>query len=210
VEGRIHAETLVAASGAIAGFSAQQSLLAQLISSNDQATLSQFKVATMKNNERFFFGTPLNNALIGNAETEIGAKLWSLAAGGAVAAGLDISRLPNTDPMFAYVANSVGSDFFPSLSENRPALPAKELLKTVWPLAMKCFNGEISGATAKSGPTSMQWRPVIASYAANTFIRQVKNVLEPAKSLQILMETAIYCSKIDSTAATQVNSGRSH
>jgi hypothetical protein len=35
--------------------------------------------------------------------------------------------------------------------------------------------------------------------AGNTFIRQVQPVLDPIKALTIVMETAIYASKLDPT-----------
>jgi hypothetical protein len=60
-----------------------------------------------------------------------------------------------------------------------------------------CFNGELSGAVAKSGAVSQRWRPIIAAYAANTFIRKVQSVLGPAAAIVIVMETAIYTSKLD-------------
>ena len=60
-----------------------------------------------------------------------------------------------------------------------------------------CFQGELSGAGAKSGAVSQRWRPVIAAYAANRFIRDARSVLLPAESLTIVMETAIYASKLD-------------
>ena len=121
-----------------------------------------------------------------------------LASIGAVA-GLNASELPKLENMFKHVSQTLGGELegFPSLSEHRPQAPARELLQQFWPLAVMCFNGELSGAVAKSGAVRQRWRPIIAAYAANTFIRKVQSVLGPAAAIVIVMETAIYTSKLD-------------
>jgi hypothetical protein len=96
-------------------------------------------------------------------EAEAGLRLWSVAAGGAIAAGLNASELPKLENMFKHVSQTLGGELegFPSLSEHRPQAPARELLQQFWPLALMCFNGELSGAVAKSGAVSQRWRPII-------------------------------------------------
>jgi len=198
VEGRIHAETLLASIGAIAGFAAQRAFFAESVENEGRAA-REIKIATTASGVKYFFGEPLNRTLFPTTEAEAGLRLWSVAAGGAIAAGLNASELPKLENMFKHVSQTLGGELegLPSLSEHRPQAPARELLQQFWPLALKCFNGELSGTVAKSGAVSQRWRPIIAAYAANTFIRKVQSVLGPANAIVIVMETAIYTSKLD-------------
>ena len=199
VDGRIHAETLLASIGGIAGFAAQRAFFAKLAESQDQSAKPEIRIATTASGGKYFFGEPLNRTLFPLVEAEASLKLWSLAAGGAVAVGLSASDMPKLEDLFKHVSQTLGTELegLPSLPDNRPRAPARELLRRSWPLAIMCFKGELSGAAAKSGVVSQYWRPVIAAYAANTFIRQVQSVLAPAKALIIVIETAIYASKLD-------------
>ena len=199
VDGRIHAETMIAAAGAIAGYAAQRALFARAAETGVDLELH---IATTARGDQFFFGEPLNQSLLPQSDAEAPEKLWSLAAGGAVAAGLAAEDLPDVGPMFAHVAGAIGGDKegLSSLEQYQPHLPAKDLLKVVWPLALMCFNGELSGKVIK--PTiivTQRWRPVIAATAVNTFIRQVSSVLPPAAALTVAMEAAIYASKLQPT-----------
>jgi hypothetical protein len=202
VNGRIHAETFITASGAIAGFAAQQALFFHLTEAKDNSTLDQIKVVTTKTGGKYYFGEPLNRTLFPQSNAEGPLKLWSLAAGAAVANGLHQSDLPDPAAMFAHVSQALGGELegLPSIpKQNHPQLPAKELLKLVWPLAMMCFSGELSGVVAKSGAVTQRWRPVISARAAHTFMRQVKDVLDPNKAVILVMEGAIYASKLNRT-----------
>jgi hypothetical protein len=183
VNGRVHAETVLASIGAIAGFAAQRALFAA--ETAEQPAMRGIHIATTKSGGKYFFGEPLNRARFPSSNADAYLRLWSLAAGGAIAAGLSESDL--------------GGDLegLPSLREHRPQAGAQELLKLFWPLATMCFQGELSGAVAKSGAVSQRWRPVIAAYAANRFIQDARSVLLPAEALIIVMETAIYASKLD-------------
>jgi hypothetical protein len=199
VDGRIHADTLIASVGAIAGFAAQRALFAQLAESGDQGMKREIQIVTTTSGAKYYFGEPLNRALVPASDADAPLKLWSLAAGAAVASGLSASDLPKLEDMFAHVSETLGGERegLPSLPENRPHMPARELLKLFWPLAMMCFKGELSGAIAKSGEVSQRWRPVIAAYTANSLMQKVRSVLAPTKALVIVMESAIYASKLD-------------
>ncbi len=122
-----------------------------------------------------------------------------MTAGAAIAAGLKLEELPSVDSFFEHVAKTLGGPLegSPSITKYSFQLPSKDLLKLVWPLALKCFNSELSGAMMK--PTVIvpqRWRPVVAARAVNTFIGQVATVLPPKDALTIVMETAIYASKL--------------
>jgi hypothetical protein len=198
VDGRVHAETLLAASGAIAGFAAQRALMSGMSAEAIVEPSSGFHIVRTTRGGFFFYGEPLDQALIPLSPADP-HKLWALAASGAVDAGLDANDLPDVMAMFEHVAKTLGSDRegLPSLMDVEFQAPAFELLRTAWPLALMCFNGQLSGQ-ALNPPVivSQRWRPAIAAIAANKMIRDTASVVPPRKALTIVMETAIYASKL--------------
>ncbi|MDC7784673.1 hypothetical protein PQJ75_00205 [Rhodoplanes sp. TEM] len=202
MDDRIHAETCVAAIGAIAGFAAQRAMIARLTETGDRAGLSQIHRVVTKDGGTYFFSESLNQMLIAMSDAEAGEKLWPLAAGAAVAAGLDPRHLPNLDAMFSHVAETIGGDLegMPSVPrEHFPFFPVRELLKAVWPMALICFSGRGPAGSPHLGEASIRFWPAIAAHAANALIRQVQPVLAPGVALTIVMEAAIYASKLDPT-----------
>jgi hypothetical protein len=223
IDGRLHAETYVAAIGVIAGFAAQHALFQRIATTNDGSLLRQMQVVTSINGGRYFFGEPLNRMLFHGAHAAPNERLWALAAGGAVAAGLAPACLPKLEDLFFHVGQAIGSEDegMPSVPrENFPQAPPKELLRLLWPLAIMCFTGKIpsdadndEGAgirlwPARLGEACVQFWPAISAFAANTIIRDVQTLLAPEKALVILMETAIYASKLDPAAIIKNEFGR--
>jgi hypothetical protein len=198
VEGRLHAETLLAASGVIAGYAAQRALMAGMSTEDIVDPRSGIQVVQTTRGGFFFYGDPLDQALIPMSPADP-HKLWALAASGAVDAGLDANDLPDVAAMFEHVGMTLGSDWegMTSFPDVQFEAPTWQLLKSVWPFAQMCFNGQISGQ-ALSPPVvvSQRWRPVIAAVAANRMIRHTALAVPPRKALTIVMETAIYASKL--------------
>ncbi|WP_315838076.1 hypothetical protein [Bradyrhizobium prioriisuperbiae] len=199
IDGRIHAETYLAAGGVIAGFAAQRALFA----TNNSEALRQMHIVTTQAGDKYFYGDPLNTMLLGGPDVPANERLWPLAAGGAVAAGLAQDRLPRVEDMFAHVAKSIGTENegLPSVSpKNVPHLSPKELLRQLWPVAMTCFTGRFPAEAREYGIASTHFWPAITGHLANAQIQEVRPVLDPQTSLVILMETAIYASKLDLAA----------
>jgi hypothetical protein len=197
VDGRTHADTLLATRGAIAGYAAQRAVLS--VTAPEAVTPANgFQMVQANNGDLFLFGEPVDRALLpqwnGDAD-----KLWPLAAGAAISAGLDPNSLPALPPMFEHVGKTIGGprEGLPSFEDTEFLLPAKDLLKTVWPFALQCFNGQISGkALNPPVAVSQRWRPVVAALAASRLIGETAHVIAPLKALTIVMETAIYASKL--------------
>src|SRR5262245_20725794 len=125
-DGRVHAETYVAVAGAIAGYAAQQTVVAQGQPLNRVAT---------KSGAEYLFGDALNAMLVPSAGVDPHGFVWSLVARSAVAAGLPQSDVPNLEAIFAHVAKSLGGPLEgrPSTGQDhQPAAPVYELLKTFW------------------------------------------------------------------------------
>jgi hypothetical protein len=207
VEGRVHAQTCLAAIGAIAGFSAQRALFEHLKTSGDQALLKQMRTVKTKSGGEYFFGEPLNRMLIPASEAESNQRLWSLAASGAVTAGLAFSKLPDLGDMFTHIATTIGGERegLPSIGKaHYPHLAGKELLKAVWPLALACFSGQIPDAPRDYGAAPTRHWPAISGRVASALIQKMAPALDPRIALIIVMESAIHASKVKPSVANAV------
>lgn len=190
--GQRHLATMLAAIGAIAGFAAQRALFAET-----GAWPAGMQIATTKAGRIYYFGDPLNDMLAPPARADAQLRLWPLAAGALVAAG---ATPPDVKPMFAHVTRTIGRDdeFFPSPAATRPKLAGVDLLKRYWPFARDCFDGKLSGAHLQDeGIVPQRWRPVVAAYVAHFGLRQSQSTLDPETGVTLVMESAIYASKID-------------
>lgn len=194
-DGRVHAETYVAASGAIAGYAAQQSLRAQYA----PAFPAGMHLATTASGEKFLFGEPLNEMLIARTEAEAPGRVWSRAAGAAVSVGLPVAQVPSLDNMFRHVAATFEGPAGgrPSTGpEHQPVAPARQLLARHWPQVERLFKADFDDLHRRFGPVPQPWWCAVAAFATARPIIDVKDVLAPAIALTILMESAIYASKL--------------
>lgn len=211
IDGRLHAETFIAANGAIAGFAAQQTLLAQKPNlsietlSESSAQDGLFIVRSPRGN-RYFYGDPLKTMVFCKERTPtlITARLWEWAVQGAIDAGLDKSEIPDTLTMWENVNHSIQDDLdgMPSVPKKHwPHLAPAQLLKQLWPIAKQLLVGKGSGAKAPPGIVVVEprWWPTITRAATSAAIREVKTVLHPRMALLIAMETAIFTLKVDPT-----------
>jgi hypothetical protein len=194
-EGRVHAETYVAASGAIAGYAAQRTFLAQ----HGSALPPGMQTATTKAGDQYLFGDPLNDMLLAKNEAEADGRVWGRAVGAALSTGLPMARVPKLDDLFGHVAGSLGTpqEGFPSTGpKHQPMAPVRQLLSRCWPQVSRLFEADFDEFHRGYGPVPPAWWCAIAAYATSRPIIDVGEVLNPAISLTILMESAIYASKL--------------
>jgi hypothetical protein len=189
-EGQVHADTYVATAGVIAGYAAQQSL-------RELDPSPRLDVITTSSGEQYLSGEPLDAMLLAKTEAEACGRVWPRAAGAASHVGMLMSRIPNVDDMFRHVAKSLGgpSEGLPSTGpEHQPLVPARQLLALAWPLVTQVF--EAVDSQRHWGPVPLKWRGAVAAYVTARPILDVRDVLDPAIALTILMESAIYASKL--------------
>jgi len=199
MDGRVHAETYLAATGVLAGFAAQRALFDRLSGLPADRRIGQVMVATTKRGGRFFFGDRLNDALIARRDEEKRLKIWPLAFDAAVSAGMKPASAPKLEALFGYVAGQISEPFFPS-SDKKPGASATELLTLFWPLARQAFEGRLTARTLPEEElkvVSQHWRPVVLGFIAAECLLEAAKLMPPAKALTILMESAIYGSKVD-------------
>lgn len=150
ISGRLHAETYISAVGAIAGYAAQRTLFA----ASPPVMGVNINRVDVASGDHYWFGDTLNFMLVPNTESGSNRCVWSLAAGAAVAAGLPLQQLPKLDAMFRHVAATIGDageGKSSVASEHQAHLPARDLLKVVWPMAMMCFSGKFPNASRDFG-----------------------------------------------------------
>jgi hypothetical protein len=72
----------------------------------------------------------------------------------------------------------------------------RQLLALYWPHAARLFAADFDDLHRQFGPVLPKWWCAVAAYATARPIMEVKDVLAPAIALTILMESAIYASKL--------------
>jgi len=202
IEGRVHVESYLAATGVLAGFAAQRALFDRLSSLSADRRVGQVMVATTRRGDKFFFGDMLNDALIARRAEERRLKIWPLAFDAAISAGMKPASTPRLETLFGYVAGRISEPFFPS-PETKPGASAEDLLTLFWPLARQAFEGRLSARILPDDElkvVSQHWRPVVLGFVAVDCLIEAAKVMPPAKALAILMESAIYGSKVDPAA----------
>jgi hypothetical protein len=196
VDGRIHAETYISAVGAIAGYAAQRTLFAE----SPPVIGVNINRVGKASGEQYWFGDNLNNMLVPKTDAEGNRRVWSLAMGGAASAGIQTEQIPVLGAMFKHVASTIGGENEGKSSvpaKHQAHFPARDLLKAVWPVALICFSRRFPGASREYPAVPIAWWSAIAAQASNRPVRDVKDVLPPHIALTLLMESAIYCSKLD-------------
>jgi len=196
-EGRLHAETYVAVSGAIAGYAAQRTLMA----AHTFSLPPDMQMVTTASGDRYLFGDSLNDMLFAKTEADAGGRVWPRAVSAAVGAGLPLSSTPGLDDMFGHVTGSLGGPMEgrPSTGQDhQPIVPVRELLALHWPHVARLFQADFDDTHRRFGPVPLKWWCAVAAHVTARPVVEVSNVLDPAIALTILMESAIYASKLTS------------
>lgn len=193
VDGRIHAETLMCAAGAVAGWGAHCSLI-----TSGRGYTKQ--IATLADGRELLFGDDINSMLMSNDPATAPRCVWNNLAGTAIGHGLPQSNLPDINDMFRSVVERLGGPLEgkPSTPDTlQPHMPAAKLLEHVLPVTLACLTGEISETTKKNGfsaaETSYQ---IVTAWVAAKILSQCCGVMDPKMALICGMESAIYASKL--------------
>lgn len=172
----VHAESLLTALGALAGFSCQMGVRAG-------GGGAQLTVATTKDGRRFFFGDALNAPL-----AESPYSVWALCAGMAQHLG---APLPDLDEIFQHVSRTIGSEDFgvPRFpGEGRAADLPINYVRAIWPNVLPLLSELCAGPA--------EWH-IATGLAAQEAIGATKGVINPSWAVKIVMECAIPMSKLD-------------
>jgi hypothetical protein len=179
----VHVESILGALGSLAGYACQASVRARARAQGlDETAL--FMRAEGADGKVYFFGDDLNRPL---AEDQ--HSVWSIAAGGAEAAGC--GDIPDPSDIFRHVAATVGSPEF-----GLPRLPPEHPMHDTPINYVEAFWPEVFRLTSKFCPDPDHW-PILLGLAIQDVMAQAKGVLDPCLDLQIVTECAVPMSKID-------------
>ena len=179
----VNIEAMLGILGALAGYACQVAvrLKAQREGFDEHARLVRVDGA---DGRRYWFGDALNAPLL---ESEY--SIWSLAGGGAQAAGL--SALPSIEPIVAHVAASVGGAGFGlprgDAAARLPASPER-LVRLFW--------SGVRPILADTCRDPMHW-PLALGIALQRAIEQGAPALSPNDALLLVMECALPMAKVD-------------
>lgn len=178
----VHAESLLAVVGGLAGYAAQVSLRARAELDGSDLS-SSFHTIRTSDGRLFVVGEALSCSLTADPYS-----IWRLAAAEAVHAGC--RELPDPGELFSHGIDSLGTEQF-----GRPMVPARHqpseaaliCLPYVWPLLFPLARESCSHAR--------DW-PRVFAMAAQQAMAMSRSILEPALALRIIMDTAIAQSKL--------------
>jgi hypothetical protein len=193
----IHAETILNALGAIAGFAAQQAVWKVLIEPERRNPGDYLVMVQTKSDERYYFGESINLVLTYDQGKRL--SFWYFVSG-AVPSN-DEQPLPDLVDIFRNTAATVGSELFAL-----PRLPDKHLPHELPRKALQRQWQHVQPLLEKAGGSPMQW-PAILGVVASILMRQTAAVLDPAIAARILMEAAIPMSKMNPQTVPGSTSG---
>lgn len=179
----VNVEAMLGILGALAGYACQVAvrLKAQREGFDEHARLVRVDGA---DGRRYWSGDAINAPLL---ESEY--SIWSLAGGGAQAAGL--SALPKIEPLVQHVAASVGgAGFGQPRGEAAARLPAppETLVRLFW--------SGVRPILADTCRDPMHW-PLALGIALQRAIEQGAPALPPDAALTLVMECALPMAKVD-------------
>jgi len=184
----VHAESLLTALGALAGYSCQASVRAAATARGLPETKLLMTIETT-NGQKFFYGEASNVAL-----AQAPDSVWAFAAGAAQQAGC--ASLPDVKAIFEHVAKSLGGPEFgvPRIpAGHAPAESPLGFLRTLWPVLLPLVR--------KFCPDPIRW-PALYGIALQNAIMAARHTLDPHLALTIAMESAVPMSKVDLAATS--------
>ncbi|MEB3335044.1 MAG: hypothetical protein VKP70_08670 [Cyanobacteriota bacterium] len=177
----VHAETLVALAGVLAGQSVQASLWAEARLAGDPR-VAGLRLVECRDGTRYLVGDPLNQGLL-----EGWGSPWQVLAEAARQEGC--SRLPSGEELLLEGLKRLGTPSFgqpgvPASHAPQPLAPGQET--TLW----RWFH-PLRGACCQE---PRQW-PLLHGLLAARSLRLVRPVLEPSLAFRLAMDAAIDAAK---------------
>lgn len=179
----VHAESLLCALGAVAGYSCQAGIRSEFIEGKGLNEQQVFVIIGCAGGSQYFFGDMINKPLAENRYS-----VWSLAAGAAQHMGLN--ELIDLEDIFKHVSQTVGSSSFgvPRIpDDHKPGDLPQNYLKHLWPVLLPI---------AKTFCPPAEW-PLLFGLAVQEGMHWSKDVIDPALALSIVMESAVPMAKVD-------------
>lgn len=201
IDDRLHAETLLAAAGAVCGYCCQRAVL-ERVDAGEKFEGDRLLRMRLANGHSYRLGDALTELFYGGPGPVVPANenLWRMLSGTAVANGLPRERLPTPAEIFSPMAASLGQpdEGRPTTGpDHQPLLSIHELLHAVWPLVQDCLIGRFARLGGMDFPAPVRIWPAVSAWAAvQCFVRTLP-VLDPRTGVLIVMQSAAFGSKLD-------------
>jgi len=214
VERGIHAETLLVAIGGLAGYSAIHAVFeayikpgrAQIGDSQAASTGKAIVEVKTQDGQTYYFGDLTNSFLVAAAgPASRPFFVWGYLAGIAMNAGVPAAELPDINEMFQRAASTVGSPEFgiPRAPENlKPMMTPRQAVELLWP-PVRALLARTDGPGAGGRGVDVEHWPIVCAIVAQQLIGRTKGVLDMKVAVRLVMESAIFMSKVDPRSVPQ-------
>ena len=183
----LHCETLLTATGALAGYAIQQSLWETMIKPGKMAITQVFRVTETGAGEAFFYGEVIDNMLVSIDPKH--QSLWRAISPAAVAEGGE--HLPEVASILRHCDATMGTAQFglPRLPDDHlPAMAPRIALNRLWQTARLLL--------ALSDPAI--W-PQHMAQVTHRIMHAMRDAIASDLALKIVMEAAVPMSRVDPT-----------
>jgi hypothetical protein len=210
----IQAETLLVAAGALTGYAVINAVFEAYLK-RGRAQVGDAEAASAgkaivevkgKDGQTYYFGDLINSFLAASAgPVSRPFFVWGYLAGVAINSGVPAAELPDLNEMFKHAASTVGTPEFgvPRMPPNlKPMLTPRQAVDRLWP-AVRTGLARIDGPAAGGRGIDVEHWPIICAIVAQQLIGQTKGVVDVKVALRLVMESAIFMSKIDPRSVRQ-------
>ena len=203
-DNRLHAETLLSAAGAVAGFAAQRAahsralrLGAPILPIGKGGNSNQLTFLSLPNGRKLYYGGFINEFLVPGSNW----TLWNYLAGAMIACGIKDTELPGSKNYFLFVKETIEQGKLGSLSadeKHKPHLSIIDGLKIGWPYTEYIMKlPTLFEDRHVEPPLSEELWPFVINRGCGGFVQMVKDVIDARVATSIVMESAIIAAKID-------------
>lgn len=192
-----HAGTLLAATGALAGFSAQHAVWETIIRTGKGRLQRELQVMSNgKDGQRYFYGPSTFGFLVPRENGR--PSLYEVLVDGAVRAGARRQEMPEVLKIVERVAHAyeAGADFGKLMApvEHEPVVAPRHLLERLWPEA-KSILASSSRLHVDRIPVE-NW-PLLLGLVGQQLIQLMRPVIAPHLAVSIATESALAMSMVD-------------
>jgi hypothetical protein len=204
VEQGIHAETLLVTIGGLAGYATIHAVFEAYIEpgraqiGDQQAASTGKAIVEVKttDGQTYYFGDLINSFLVASAgPVSRPFFVWGYLAGIAMNAGVPAAELPDVTEMLQRAASTVGSPEFgtPRMPANlKPMMTPRQAVERLWP-----------AVRAGLAPVDVEHWPIVCAIVAQQLIGHTKGVIDMKVAVRLVMESAIFMSKVDPASVPQ-------
>ncbi|MBN8647212.1 MAG: hypothetical protein J0L55_04590 [Caulobacterales bacterium] len=195
-DGRLHAETLMVAIGALVGACAFQAVYENLIKTQIGIIGKDYVTIELFDGRILLAGDELNSFLVQEKEGRI--SLFQSLATRAIGIQMPQNQFPDINMMFKQkIEDIINNDYNLKMCdpEHSPQLQPVKIVDLILPHINHWFAQSVPSGT-KFAPPSFEHRPVILNLIAGIYLEETSKVLSPEIGMKLAMEAAIITSKL--------------